>query len=368
MNDFAWIALALASYPAMIGLLNLLFVRAPQGRVPDRALVSILIPARDEEATTATCIAHAVGQIGVAVEVLVMDDGSRDRTAEIVAAIAAREPRVRLLACPPRPPGWTDEAHARARLAEAATGTHLLFIDADVRLDPHAAAAMAGQAARIGAGMVTGVPRQRIGSPGEALTVPMIALLWMGYLPGGGRAVSRFPPFAAACGRLMLVTRAAYDRAGGHGAIRGTLHDGIALARRMRAAGIGTDVVDAANLATSRMGRGFAQSWAGFAKHAGGGMATPMGLPVWTVLLAGAHLLPFALLPAPRAVLALALMVALRAAITIKAREPWWTVPLHPFAVAVVLAIQWTALLRAAMGRQASWKGRAHSATGAAGP
>lgn len=368
MNDFAWIALALASYPAMTGLINLLLVRAPQGRVPDGALVSILIPARDEEANIATCVAHAVGQIGVAVEVLVMDDGSRDRTAEIVAGIAAKEPRVRLLTCPPLPPGWTGKVHACARLAEAAKGTHLLFIDADVRLDPHAAAAMAGQAARIDAGMVTGVPRQRIGSLGEALTVPMINLLLMGYLPGGGRAFTRRAAFAAACGQLMLVTRAAYDRAGGHEAIRGVLHDGLALARRMREAGDGTEVVDAANLATCRMYRGFAQSWAGFAKNAREGMATPMGLPVWTVLLAGAHLWPFALLPAANAILALALMFALRTAVTIKAREPWWTVPLHPFAVLVALAIQWTALVGSALGWQASWKGRAYSATGAAGP
>jgi hypothetical protein len=366
--DAAAIALGLASYPATIGLTNMLLVRAPQGRVPDRALVSILIPARDEEANIADCVAHAIGQIGVAVEVVVMDDGSRDRTAEIVAGIAATEPRVRLVTCPALPPGWTGKVHACARLAEAARGTHLLFLDADVRLHPHAAAAMAGQAARSGAGMVTGVPRQVIGSLGEALTVPMINMLLLGYLPGGGRAFTRHPALAAACGQLMLMTRDAYDRAGGHEAVRGVLHDGLALARRMRSQGIGTEVVDGAGLATCRMYRGFRESWAGFVKNAREGMATPLGLPVWTALLAGAHLWPFFLWPAADAVQALALMVALRIAITLKAREPWWTVPLHPFAVTIALAIQWTALVRSALGRQASWKGRAYSATGAAGP
>ncbi|HYF07499.1 MAG TPA: glycosyltransferase [Acetobacteraceae bacterium] len=365
MTTHAWIALALASYPAMIGLLNLFLLRAPRGRVPDRALVSILIPARDEEANIEACIRHAVGQIGVAVEVVVMDDGSRDRTAEIVAAIAAEEPRVRLASCPPLPPGWTGKVHACARLAEAARGTHLLFVDADVRLHPHAAAAMVGQAARSRAGMVTGVPRQVIRSPGEAVTVPMINLLLTGYLPGGGRAFTRHPALAAACGQLMLVERGAYEAAGGHEAVRGTLHDGLALARRMRAMGKRTEVVDGADLATCRMYRGFREAWAGFLKNAREGMATPLGLPVWTVLLAGAHLWPFALLPAADAVLALALMLALRAAVTAKAREPWWTVPLHPIAVLVALAIQWTALTRSALGRQAAWKGRAYSPAGA---
>ena len=95
-------------------------------------------------------------------------------------------------------------------------------------------------------------------------------------------------------------------------------------------------------------------------------MATPLGLPVWTVLLAGAHLWPWALLPAPAAVLALLLAFGLRAAVTWRAREPWWTVPLHPLTVVVALAIQWAALARWALGRPAGWKGRAYPGTKAA--
>ena len=69
----------------------------------------------------------------------------------------------------------------------------------------------------------------------------------------------------------------------------GVLHDGLALARRFRAAGHRTEWWTAPPLATCRMYGGFAESWAGFTKNAREGMATPIGLPVWTVLLAGAH-------------------------------------------------------------------------------
>jgi hypothetical protein len=72
------------------------------------------------------------------------------------------------------------------------------------------------------------------------------------------------------------------------------------------------------------------------------------------------------LLPAGPAIAAILLMLALRAAVTLRAREPWWTVPLHPLTVAVALAIQWDALARAALGRPAGWKGRAYPATKAA--
>jgi hypothetical protein len=365
---WAWLCLGLALLPALIGLVNLALLPRlrPPGAAPAGRLVSILVPARDEAAHIEACLAAALASRGVAVEVIVMDDGSRDGTGEIVARRAAAEPRLRLLAAPPLPPGWTGKVHACARLAEAARGSHLLFIDADVRLAPEAAAALAGHAVARGIAMVSGVPRQRIGSLGEALTVPAINLLLLGYLPGGGRAFTRWPSLAAACGQLVLCDRAAYAAVGGHGAVRGVLHDGLALARRFRRAGLRTEVVDGAPLASCRMYRGFHESWAGFVKNAREGMATPLGLPVWTTLLAGAHLWPWALLPSGPALAAILLMLALRAAITLRAREPWWTVPLHPLTMAVALAIQWDALARAALGRPAGWKGRAYPATKAA--
>ncbi|WP_424814306.1 glycosyltransferase [Roseococcus sp. YIM B11640] len=351
--------LMLALLPAFLGLLNLWRQQRAHGSPPAGTRVSILIPARNEAPRIGPCLEAALASTGCEIEVLVMDDGSTDGTAEMVA----RHPGVRLLQAPPLPPGWTGKVHACARLAEAATGTHLLFIDADVRLAPQAAAAMAAHAARRRAGMVSGVPRQRIGSLGEALTVPFINLLMLGYLPFGGRATTRLASFAAACGQLLLVEREAYARAGGHAAIPAVLHEALALARRFRAAGLDTEIVDGAPLAECRMYAGFAEAWDGFMKNAREGMATPIGLPIWTFLLAGAHLAPWFLLPAWEGFAALALGFGLRAAITRRVREPWWTVPLLPLMVATALALQWTALVRGWLGYPAGWKGRAYPAT-----
>jgi len=364
--DPALVALALAAIPAVLGAANLLFQPRARGVPGKGALVSILVPARDEEANIESCLRAALASRGAAVEVVVMDDGSRDATPAVVRRLAVDDARVRLLSAPALPPGWTGKVHACARLAEAARGTHLLFLDADVRLAPDAAAALASHAERHGLAMVSGVPRQVIRTVGEALTVPTINLLLLGYLPGGGRATSERASLAAACGQMVLCGRGAYEAVGGHGSIRGTLHDGLALARRFRAGGHRTEVVDGAPLASCRMYRNFAEAWAGFTKNAREGMATPLGLPVWTVLLAGAHLWPWALLPAPAAALALLLALGLRAAVTRRAREPWWTVPLHPLTVLVALAIQWTALARWALGLPPGWKGRAYPGTKAA--
>ena len=384
--EFAHIALALALLPIIFGVINLWRMPRLRGVPAPGTRVSILIPARNEAGNIGPCLEAALASTGCDIEVIVMDDGSTDATAAIVQSHAARDPRLRLVQAPSLPPGWTGKVHACARLAEAASGTHLLFIDADVRLAPHAAAAMAahsaGQkiapaaerpiapaaerpiapAAERPIAMISGVPRQVIKGLGEGLTVPFINFLLICYLPFGGRAAKRKASLAAACGQLILVERRAYEAIGGHTAIKGVLHDGIALARRFREHGHDTEIVDGAPLATCRMYEGFGHAWGGFIKNAREGMATPVGLPIWTVLLAGAHLWPWALLPDIEAVLTICLMFALRAAVTIRTGEPWWTVPLHPLTVLVALAIQWTALARSALGLKAGWKGRAYAA------
>jgi hypothetical protein len=369
----AFAALALAALPALLCVANLLALRPPRVEAgPDR-LVSILIPARNEEGQIAVAVQCALGSRGCAVEVLVADDGSTDRTAGIVRALASQDPRVRLLAVPPLPEGWTGKVHACHHLAETARGSHLFFVDADVRVAAHAAAAMAGHLERTGAGLVSAVPRQITCTAGELLTVPMINFLLLGYLPISTMRRLPLPSLGAACGQLMMAEREAYRAAGGHAAIRSLIHDGIQLARRFREAGRTTDMVAGADLASCRMYRTFGEAWAGFAKNAHEGMATPTALPVWTVLLFSGHVLPLVLslaalagvAEAAPALIALGLSLGTRATVTAFARENLLAIPLHPAAVTVALLIQWSALLRVGGARRMGWKGRLYPANGA---
>lgn len=356
------ILLTLAAIPFVLALMNLSTLKATPRHTPEGdVLVSILVPARNEATNIGPALDAALGSMGVPVEILVMDDGSTDATPEIVRAYAAREPRVRLLTAPPLEDGWTGKVHACHHLAQAARGTHFLFVDADVRLGPHAAASLAGHAQATDSGLVSAVPRQIMNTFGEWLTVPTINLLLLGYLPMGFMRLSRDPGLGAACGQLMLVEREAYRASGGHAAIRSRIHDGIQLARLFRRKGFMTDVVPGERLATCRMYAGFHEAWAGFAKNAHEGMATPVALPVWTVLLLGGHVLPFLLLPlAPSLPLAGAALLSLatRTLVTVATRESALSIPLHPATVLVGLAIQWSVLLRIGEARRAGWKGR----------
>ena len=374
MSVVEWIAavsLFLALLPLGQGIVNLLLYRRPKAAPPPGSAVSILIPARNEEATIAAAVESALASRGVELEVVVLDDHSTDRTAEIVSSLAARDPRVRLESAPPLPTGWSGKQHACQALATLARHPVLLFQDADVRLSPDAAGLTCGSLLSGRHGLVSGFPRQETGTLAETLVIPLIHVLLLGYLPMLGMRRSGDPRFGAACGQLIAVRRDAYRKAGGHAAISASLHDGVTLPRAFRRAGQGTDLFDATGLARCRMYRGWQEVWSGFTKNATEGMATPAALPVWTLLLFGGHVLPWILLgwatldPLPdeavvMAGLAAAAGLLFRLLLLVRFRQSVVGALLHPVGILIMLAIQWAALLRARHGRPSEWRGRAY--------
>jgi glycosyl transferase family 2 len=334
--------------------------------------VSVLIPARNEEGAVAGAVEAALASRGVEIEVAVLDDHSEDRTAEIVRGIAGRDPRVRLETAPPLPPGWCGKQHACAALARHARHPLLLFVDADVRLEPDGAARAAAFLEASGAGLVSGVPRQETVTFLERLLLPLIHWVLLGFLPMERMRRSAHPAYGAGCGQLFLARREAYEKAGGHTAIRGSLHDGIALPRAFRQAGIATDLFDATPVASCRMYRDAGEVWRGLAKNAVEGLASPGKIvPVTLLFLAGQVMPPVWLvtallgaLPAWTLVPSSLGMLALygpRLAAVRRFRQPLDGALLHPLAIVVFLAIQWTALGRKLLGRPAGWKGRTYS-------
>ena len=370
MITLAVILLVLAALPTVMTIVNLAALRVPTPG-PAGARVAILIPARNEEAGIAACVESALDSTGVALEVIVLDDHSTDATAAIVKRLAA-DPRLRLAAAPPLPPGWSGKQHACHVLGQLADAPNLVFLDADVRLAPDAAARLVGALADVD--LVSGVPRQRMESFAELLIIPMINTLLLGYLPIPLSRRDPRPALAAACGQMIAVRAEAYAEAGGHAGIRTSLHDGLTLPRLFRSAGLGTDLVAGSGLATCRMYAGWRAVARGTTKNATEGLAQPVALPVWTILLLGGHVFPWALLigalasgepvAAVIAAMACAGPMAARLAQAIRCREPLRSVPLNPIAVVLLLALQWLALVRRWAGRPETWRGRSYPARG----
>ena len=358
---------ALALLPAINTLLNVRLLKTPE-MPASRPRVAILIPARNEDANIEACVRAALASEHADIEVVVLDDGSTDNTFALVEQMARNDGRLRIATAPPLPPGWRGKPHACQHLAALADSPFLLFIDADVRLLPQAAARLVPPT---GVDLVSGVPRQILGGAVEAAVVPMINTLIYGYLPV---ALMRSRPdtsLAAACGQMIMVRASAYRECGGHAAIRTTMHDGLQLPRLFRQRGFTTDLVDGTSLATCRMYESASAVFNGFSKNAVEGMAKPLALPVWTVLLLGGHILPVVLLafaahlPVPAAALiavAFAVLLLARVAQFRKCGEPWRALLLHPAGILITLIIQWNALLGAAFGRRVEWRGRTYAA------
>lgn len=356
----AWATVGLAAVPAVLTVWNLALYRRsrPGTLASSRPAVSILIPARDEEEVIAEAIEAALGSRDVDLEVLVLDDGSRDRTAEIVRRRAARDPRLRLLAGEGPPPGWGGKPHACQQLGRAARGSVLLFVDADVVLEPDAASRLADTLERGGADLLSGVPRQLTRGPVERLVVPLIHSVLLGYLPMALMRLSGHPAFAAGCGQLVAVRRTSWESMGGHAGVAASRHDGLALARQMRRHGFRTDLADATDLARCRMYRSARAVWTGFAKNATEGMASPTAILPWTLLLLGGQVLPYALLATAPGIAAAILASGTRLVLALRFRLPASGVLLHPLGVLILLAIQWYALALSLAGRRPAWKGR----------
>lgn len=375
MLDALTIAMMLCALaPAVLFCVNLRRYVAPAAvRVGEEQLVSVLIPARDEEGGIAAAMASVLASTGVAFELVVMDDGSTDRTAEIVAEFAAKDARVRLERAPALPAGWNGKQHACWSLAHVAKGEILCFVDADVRLRPDAVARMAGFLESRNNALVSGFPRQVTETWLEWLLLPLIHFVLLGFLPMTQMRKGTDPSFAAGCGQFMMVRRVAYFACGGHAEIRATMHDGLLLPRLFRQHGYRTDLADLTELATCRMYRNAGQVWSGLAKNATEGIANPVRIGPISVLLVMGQVLPFCFAAWMLFVrgFSIAVMVYVlvgvagawlpRALAAVRFRQSWRGAVLHPVGILMLLAVQWYALTRKLMGGAVSWKSRAYA-------
>lgn len=353
------------------------------------SLVSICIPARDEQHNIETCVRSLLAQDWPRLEVLVYDDQSTDRTPAILSRLADQDERVKLVPTRPLPEGWNGKQHACWLMGQAASGSWLLFTDADVRFEPGCIRAAATEAEARNLALLSTFPRQIVKSLGEALLIPMIFFLLFSYLPMGRMRRTRDPSASAGCGQFLFVRADAYAASGGHAAFKDSMHDGIMMPRAMRRAGLATDLFDGTSLCSVRMYHGWTDTWRGFAKNAYEGLGSVALLAFLTLLHILAHILPWLVVIAaglliisgrdgdwplgladPRAalfaILAIVIAIAQRAVLVERFRHPMWLALAHPICVVLMTAVQWHSFVLHLMGRRA-WRGRTQGRPGVAG-
>ncbi|MEM1305304.1 MAG: glycosyltransferase family 2 protein, partial [Planctomycetota bacterium] len=315
----------------------------------------------------------AVAGADASLEVVVLDDHSTDATARLVEELSRRDSRVRLIRGKELPAGWNGKQHACWQLAAAARNDVLIFLDADVRVAPDAVARVAAEVDR-GADLVSGFPRQITGSLLERLLIPLVHFVLLGFLSLRALRSKPRPGMGAGCGQLFATTKSAYERAGGHAAIRASRHDGVKLPRRYLSEGLSVDLFDATDLAAVRMYDGARATWNGLSKNADEGIANWALLPMVTVVLLLGQVAPFGCLAAALITSVSGLAIAISGSAASLAVAPrldaarrfdqsWLGAVLHPVGVLLFLAVQWSALVAKMSGRQVAWKGRPAAAS-----
>ena len=348
-----WLALVVSAL-TVHSAVNARLLRRPLSRVTALS-VSVLLPVRDEAARVEPCLRALLAQQGVDLEIVVLDDGSTDGTADVVRRVTAGDPRVRLLDGAPLPGGWLGKPHACQQLADAAAPTSevLVFVDADVVLASWAVAATADLLDSARLDLVCPYPRQEAPG-GTRLVQPLLQWSFLTFLPL--RLAERSPrgSLSAANGQLLAVRREAYELAGGHAAVRREVVEDVALLRAVKATGGSGGVADGTSLASTRMYDGWGELVAGYTKSL---HTVPIATPV---LLTALYVVPaVAALRGKRAgQIAYVAGVLGRMVTASRTGGPVLDSVAHPVSVAALVGL--TARSRLARRRGTlTWKGRA---------
>lgn len=340
-------------------------------------LVTVVIPARNEELNIERCLRSVLTSTYPELEVIVVNDHSTDATGGIASSIAVSDPRLSVIDNPSLPEGWFGKQWACHNGARAARGEIILFADADTVHSAELIVRAVNAMEECRADLFSVAGKQELGSFWEKLVQPQIFMM-LAVRYGGTETItrSRFAVDKIANGQCLLVRRSTYEEVGGHGLVRSHVADDMMLAQRFFSRGKHVAIVMGTDQLSTRMYTSFGELVRGWGKNvfAGGRDAVPFGKP-------GRAIFPFALLSAPvwgflPALLLLAsVLVAIPSALILWAAIAqtllllWWLFlyrimgesPLYALLSPVGAALVFYIFARAvSRGQTVSWKGRVY--------
>jgi len=229
--------------------------------------LSVLVPARNEEANIESCVRSLLVQQYPNFQVLVLDDHSTDETWSILMKLVAEGSRLRILKGKALPDDWLGKHWACHQLAQATDSELLLFTDADTRHHPLTLQASVGALLAEKADLLTALPQEEVVTWAEQLVVPLIPWSIFSFVPLWLAYRLRLPILSAAIGQFMLFRRKAYEEIGGYEAVRQDVVDDLALGRRVKAYGQRWRLVDGGQYIRCRMYQNFKQVYQGLSKN-----------------------------------------------------------------------------------------------------
>ena len=235
-------------------------------KLDDPPMVSVCVPARDEERGIRACLESLLKQDYPEFEVIVVNDHSTDHTGELIRELAEKDSRLIALDGEELPTGWLGKPFALHQAFQKAKGEILLFTDADPVFEPNAlrTAIFTMQERKLDA--LTLMPRAEFGSFWERAVQPVI-FGFIGSLTRFGKVNSQDHKSAMGFGAFLMFKRSAYEAIGGHEGGKADVLEDVLIAKRLKKAGFKLLVADAKRLFSIRMYYGFREIWIGWRKN-----------------------------------------------------------------------------------------------------
>ena len=356
-------------------------VVAPGQPPGDGPLISVIVPARNEERNIRRCVEALLAQTYPNFEVLVLDDRSTDATAEILAEIAARDTRLQVHSGSELPAGWAGKPHALTQAAALAHGEWLCFVDADTFVAPQVLSSVYSKAEQFHADLFTILTAQELGSFWEKVILPLVfTALSVGFAPRKVNDPQRKD--AIANGQFIFIRREIYSSIGGHAAIRNSIVEDKDLAVLVKGSGHRLVIADGRQVASTRMYTSLIEMWEGWTKNIFLGLKgspamllmgafgatlslmAALALPAWMLggfiwwLLGGALQ---ALLVMLEGVALWGYLVFWRVLAARSMGISAWYALTTPLGAAVFAAMMFSSAFKVISGRGVTWKGRKYS-------
>lgn len=339
--------------------------------------VSICIPARNEETVIERCITSALKQDYEQFEVLVLDDNSTDNTTTILAQLSGIIYNLTHLKGAPKPDDWLGKPWACHQLSKAAKGDILVFVDADVWLDPHVIPSTVELLKTRDA--ITVWPQQKLGSFWENMIVPLIYFALFTLLPA--KYVERSPrwlpsflkphlnsKFIAACGQFFAFNTSSYTAINGHESVKEKVVEDMELARNIKNRNLSFAMLHGVDSVHCRMYTNHSDIWNGFKKNFLAGFSNMfefllMGIIHFVVFIVPLYTLISGLINQNPTFIKLSsaimgIILLQRIVLSIKFKWGLWFAIFHPISVAWFQFLGIISVLNKAFGIKAKWKGR----------
>ncbi len=359
---------------------NILFKNIKNFKLPDRILsfpplVSVLIPARNEEGNIRRILNSMIKQDYPNLEILVLDDNSTDDTGSIVEEFVKKDSRIKLFKGAPLPAGWKGKCFACHQLSKIAKGKYFVFTDADTLHYPNSISGSLAALLKNNLDVTSVYPRQIAVTFSERMSVRFINFMILSFMPLALVRHTKGPFFSTAIGQYFLFTREAYEKTGGFESVKNEILEDINMSKQVKRCGLKIMVYDGSDSIFCRMFTNMADVIKGFSRFIYAAFDCNFLIEFIAVSsIALIFMVPFILLPAgvfifnwPAKIISLNiiqifLIFAIKFILAIRFKERILDVFFTPVAVAFIWFIAMNSYLQSKFGRGIVWKDRIYGA------